>query len=206
MKISPEEGSADHPNFSSYRGTAGHMDPTVVKYFWHLFSSKSCILDVGCGHGDFINDKWYGIDLDFRALQSRKGRVVQGDLSNPLPFESDTFDGVLAKDIIEHLANPLKLLMELYRITTPGATLVVTTPRAIPRAVWSDYSHVRGFTKDALIRLLNHSNWNVRTIGRLGGMPLAGRLGLTNHLPMIMKIPGIGHYYGTNWQAIAQRG
>jgi SAM-dependent methyltransferase len=205
VRARAEQVSYRHLKSSQYRGTAGHVDPTVVKYFLNLLAPKSCILDVGCGQGAFLSERCFGIDLDFQALQTCEGRAVQGDLTESLPFRADTFDGILAKDIIEHVANPIKLLLELYRIGTPGARLVLTTPRAIPRAVWSDYTHVRGFTKTALVTLLDHSNWNVQKIGRLGSMPLAGRLGLTSYLPMIMKLPGIGHYYGTNWQVIAQR-
>lgn len=185
------------------RGTAGPVDEPVLVYYRSFFSSTDRVLDLGCGQGAMLTDGWLGIDMNL--ISSRRGQFVCGDLDSPLPLQSGVFDGVLCKDIIEHLFDPQEFLNEAARVSKPGARLVLVTPRAIPRAVWADHTHIRGFTREALARLLQMTGWEIRSIGRMGGLPLSGRLGLTSALPTIMKIPGLGHRFGTNWQAVAVR-
>lgn len=188
-------------------GTARQMSSPVAAYFRDLFSDHEMVLDAGCGEGAVLWSRAVGIDADIGALRVTGHRVVQADLTDMLPFQDATFDGVLAKDIIEHLPDPRSFLAELARVTKPAGRLVLTTPRAIPRAVWADYTHVRGFTKQAITWLLRDSGWALEGhLRRMGGVPLAGRLGIVSWLPTLLRIPGFGHYFGTNWQAIAMRG
>jgi hypothetical protein len=51
---------------------------------------------------------------------------------------------------------------------------------------------------------MRDSGWHLEKLGRMGGVPLAGRLNLVRHSAKILAIPGIGHYYGTNWLALAR--
>ena len=112
----------------------------------------------------------------------------------------------MAKDIIEHLPNPLFAMQEIHRVTSPKGRLVVFVPRALARAVWADYTHARGFTKKSVIRLLEDSGWEVTFIRKFGAVPLAARLGFVSFIPTLLRIPGLGHYLGTNWFVIATRG
>lgn len=122
-----------------------------------------------------------------------------------LPFATAAFDGVLCKDVIEHTPDPIGVLQEVRRVARVGARLVVTVPRAIPRAVWDDPTHIRGFTRHALVTALHHSGWAVESgPDRIGGFPGAGRLGLEPHLRRLMRLPGFGHWFGTNWYVEAR--
>ncbi|MGH2806786.1 MAG: class I SAM-dependent methyltransferase [Actinomycetota bacterium] len=182
------------------------MSQRVALYFRSLFDGVSPVLDLGSGKGDFLWDGAVGVDLDVSGLVGSGHRVVQADAHARLPFVDGAFAGVLAKDIIEHVASPRDVLQEVRRIARPGAVLVVTTPRAVPRAVWADYTHVRGFTRGAIHNLMRDTGWDLVKLSRMGGVPLAGRLDAVRHTPKILAIPGIGHYFGTNWLAIARRG
>jgi ubiquinone/menaquinone biosynthesis C-methylase UbiE len=55
-----------------------------------------------------------------------------------LPFASELFDGILAKDVLEHVRDVSVVLCKMRRVSRPGAKLVGTLPRAVPRAVWAD--------------------------------------------------------------------
>jgi SAM-dependent methyltransferase len=123
-----------------------------------------------------------------------------------LPFARATFDGALCKDIVEHTLDPIGVLAEVHRVCRPGARLVVTVPRAIPRAVWADPTHIRGFTDGAIVQALRAAGWEVEgRPKRIGALPGAGRLGLEHRLVDIMRIPGLGHWFGTNWYVTAGR-
>jgi SAM-dependent methyltransferase len=188
-----------------YRGTAKPIPPDVVAYLRSHFQSGEHVLDIGCGLGQFLSASDIGIDADLFALRNSGKPVVQGNVAEALPFRDNTFDGVLAKDIIEHIDQPQVVLTEACRVSRKGARLILTTPRAVSRAVWDDYTHVRGFTRSALHSLLADTGWSDIRIHRFGSVPLAGRLGLVRFIPVIVALPGLGHYFGTNWFASASK-
>lgn len=127
------------------------------------------------------------------------GHFVVAD-GHALPFRTGGFSGVLMKDVLEHLADPICALKEAHRVASPDAVLIMTTPRAIARAVWDDPTHVRGFTARALLTALSLAGWTpLRPPRRHGALPGAGRLRLERHVEQLLRVPGIGHWYGTNW-------
>jgi SAM-dependent methyltransferase len=188
-----------------YKGTARPMSDDIVDFFRSFFDAKDAIVDVGSGAGALLWGDSVGIDLDTGFVTASGKRFVQGDVGGTLPFRDGVFDGAIAKDIIEHLAKPLLLMQELRRVTKPGSRLVVTTPRAVPRAIYADYTHARGFTRGAIEMLMEDAGWQAETVTRMGSFPGAGRLKAVRHLPKLMKIPGLGHYFGTNWLVVASR-
>jgi len=119
------------------------------------------ILDIGCSVGDFISvrpDIIEGVDIDEDALQkARKSgfnvtkiNVDKGELSK---LGGERYSGVLARQIIEHLSNPLEFIKEIKRILKIDGKAVILTPNcpyALSRAFWDDYTHVRPLTKASL--------------------------------------------------------
>jgi len=43
-------------------------------------------------------------------------------------FDPATFDFAIANHVIEHLANPIKLVRDLFRIVRPGGTVIISAP------------------------------------------------------------------------------
>lgn len=81
------------------------------------------VLDVGCGKGtvtNIVSESFsiVGADISLEALKHVKPPAVQSDICC-LPFENDSFDLVLASDIIEHIPEKsYKLaLSELLRVS-----------------------------------------------------------------------------------------
>lgn len=77
-----------------------------------------------------------GVDLDDQALLKlssfpNSGLLLKMDVEN-LEFEThvDTFDVVVAGEIIEHLSNPGKMLTRIKEVLRPEGQLVITTPNA----------------------------------------------------------------------------
>jgi ubiquinone/menaquinone biosynthesis C-methylase UbiE len=99
----------------------------------------SRILDCGCGPGSITRElvgrvpgaTVIGIDSDAEKLavaQSRGGaEFIQGSVYQ-LPFETASFDAVLAHAVFQHLVEPERGLAELHRVTAPGGVVGVRSP------------------------------------------------------------------------------
>jgi SAM-dependent methyltransferase len=73
-----------------------------------------------------------GEDLRRRARANNVGVTIEdGDIEN-LPFPDESFDAVLAIEVLRHLPGPKPAIHEIHRILRPGGLAIVT---AAPR--WS---------------------------------------------------------------------
>ncbi len=164
------------------------------------------ILNVGSGYAAVTSrsQRIFHVDIDPSVLQENDGRSATAD-AVALPFRSGTFDGAILKDVLEHVADPVGVLTELARVAQPTARIIVTVPRAIPRAVWADPTHLRGFTKQSISWALEMGGWNLDgRVDRVGSIPGAGRVPfLLEHCHQILRLPGLGHLLGLNWMAVA---
>lgn len=96
-------------------------------------------LNLGCGRNSMAGF----VNLDRAALP---GVDVVHDLEQlPLPFDDDTFDEIVGVDLIEHIANALGLMEELWRIATSGALCTFTLPYGSSDDAWEDPTHVRPY-------------------------------------------------------------
>jgi 2-polyprenyl-3-methyl-5-hydroxy-6-metoxy-1,4-benzoquinol methylase len=53
---------------------------------------------------------------------------IEQDLNEPLANHENTFDVVVAAEVIEHLENPRFMVREVFRVLRPGGVVLVTTP------------------------------------------------------------------------------
>ena len=52
-----------------------------------------------------------------------------------LPFPDDTFDRIIASEVLEHVPDDQAALDELFRVLKPGGTLAVTVPAWLPEKI-----------------------------------------------------------------------
>ena len=165
-----------------------------------------CVLNLGAGYpATPVRPGVIPLDLDPRVLDGSYNGVA-ADVTC-LPFASGVFDGALLKDVLEHVPDPVRALGEVHRVCRPGAVIIVTVPRAVPRAVWADPSHLRGFTAGSLRWTAELSGWEpVGRLDRMGSIPGAGRFPMVlRHAHQILRLPVLGHLLGTNWLMTARR-
>jgi len=98
-----------------------------------LENLKGKILDVGCDHSTLhksIYNKFgksvFGIDVNLRVYKNFP-QVFKASAES-IPFKNNTFDSVVAGELIEHLDNPNLFLNESYRILKKNGHLILTTP------------------------------------------------------------------------------
>ena len=87
-------------------------------------------------------------ETDERTRASRgSGSAMAGD-AVCLPFADDSFDRIIAAEVLEHVPADRLVLAELSRVLRPGGTIAVTVPRWFPELVcWAlsdDYHLVPG--------------------------------------------------------------
>ena len=103
----------------------------VLKYL----PSNGLHLDIGTGRGDGTylvsqKKKTVGIDFGSRSLRiavKKNDNLIQADACN-LPFKADIFESVTCLDVIEHIPDAEKAIVEMYRVLKPESRLILQTP------------------------------------------------------------------------------
>jgi SAM-dependent methyltransferase len=92
------------------------------------------VLDVGCGPGgDLVSlgvERSVGIDASqamCAAARAKHATVVRAD-AHALPFASESFAGLRADRVMQHLADPTQALGEFVRLLQPRGRLVIADP------------------------------------------------------------------------------
>lgn len=128
-----------------------HERFSTNKYGWHRWvfdqfalPGEARILDVGCGPGrlwtenlDRVPDGWH---VSLTDASPGMVREAEGDLAGSgrhldfrvadaqeLPFESGSFDAVVANHMLYHVPDRPKALSEISRVLRPGGTLYAAT-------------------------------------------------------------------------------
>ena len=143
------------------------------------------VLDVGAGDGvigaQLTGRGWRVTGIEGDPALAEAGvrhceRMITADLNRELPEVGGPFDAIVYGDILEHLVNPLRVLVELDRALAPGGFLVISVPNIahlyirllllfgrfdyIDRGIL-DSTHLRFFTARSLKTLLDDAGLTV---------------------------------------------
>lgn len=127
--------------FEERKGATKHDERRVKEYIISKVPKDvSSILDVGCGSGwvaeHYIKKliKVHSLDISItnpsKAMQHYPGQKHFGVVADSfrLPFVDNSFDCVIASEIIEHVVNPVEFIKEVFRVVKKGGRLIITTP------------------------------------------------------------------------------
>lgn len=152
-----------------------HARPGYFRDVTQHFAPDSEMLDIGCGTAWLAEDfpRYTGIDPAPEPVAAAAGRgldVRQASVADRLPFGDARFDGVILKDVLEHLDDPVFAVREARRVLRPGGTVFASSPDA-QRWVWNDYTHKRPFSRRAFRMLFADCGFEVVRCGYESVMP-----------------------------------
>lgn len=127
--------------FEENKGATAHDERRVHEYIIsRVPKGIKTILDVGCGKG-WVAKNFLPRGISVHSLDVSTSNPMNAKRLYPsdnhfgiaadsfhLPFSNESFDVVIASEIIEHVVNPAEFVKELFRVVKKGGKLLVTTP------------------------------------------------------------------------------
>jgi len=93
---------------------------------------KGKTLDVGCGIGDMLKFRanTVGVDINDKTVEYCRGLGLDAHVMkvDELPFKDESFDSVVMDNVLEHIADPNRILSEVRRVLVQNGILVVGVP------------------------------------------------------------------------------
>lgn len=95
------------------------------------------ILDIGAGHGAFtkiLHEKGYEVaacDMFPENFYYNEIECKKVDITTGLPYEDNTFDVLMAVEVMEHIHDHITFMKECNRILKPGGVLLFSTPNIL---------------------------------------------------------------------------
>jgi glycosyltransferase involved in cell wall biosynthesis len=158
---------------------------------WLAARPPGRVLDAGCFDGKFAElaraqgHHVTGLDRHkHEGVAERVDAFIEADLNDPLPSSLDeSYDVVVAGDILEHVVEPHLLLTDLAAKVRPGGELLISVPNFghwYPRGRIAagrfdydqrgplDRGHIRFFTRDTIEALIGSCGLRIldrRTVG-----------------------------------------
>jgi SAM-dependent methyltransferase len=143
------------------RLTAPCYSHSDYQQYFDIGYSGLSVLDIGSSAGSFSESRWFkqpagslsraslyvSLDIDLSAKP-----IVSAD-AHRLPFEDESFDVIVANNVIEHLKNPALGVAEMRRVLRPEGTILYTIPFLYPvHEAPNDYTR---FTASGLRQLFS---------------------------------------------------
>jgi len=155
-------------------------------------------LDLGCACGNFselvktnFGAECWGVEIEPEAAQAaavKLDRVINADVNRCLDDMPDNyFDCIICNDILEHLADPYTLLINLKEKLTAEGIVVACLPNVrycrnlfelVVRGNWDckdygilDRTHLRFFTYKSLVKMFPRLGYELLTIEGLEPEP-----------------------------------
>ena len=175
-----QKDAVDFDYFQVRESGTEHSEKRVREYIIsHLPGKSKKILDVGCGKA-WVAELCCPKNIEVVSMDIALTNVVKALEKYPfdnhsavvadvftLPFNENSFDCIIASEIIEHVVYPDIFIKNLMRILKPGGVIIVTTPykeklqyslcihcnKSTPQ-----HAHIHSFDENILAKLYNNND------------------------------------------------
>lgn len=159
-----------------------------------LLREPGRLLDVGCSLGYFVEAAsargWQASGVEISPYAAEEARDLGLDVKTGIlehaGYPDGAFDCVTMWDVLEHVPDPTKHMLEIRRILAPGGLVVIGTPNLAhiafrrKRANWRHLKpreHIFYFQRDSIAGLLEKTGFDAITPPVIGGRGFPGSLG-----------------------------
>jgi len=154
----------------------------IFEYFFNerLSFMKKCgynngkLLDIGCGYGFFV-DFCVKKQIDAKGIDIEEEQVLWGKKNLNLDLETKSienympdksYDAIVMADVLEHLWNPVDVLLNLSNVLSKEGILVIQVPNLLgfklpPGNSWGPPHHLWQFSIKTLKKLLIKTGYEV---------------------------------------------
>ena len=134
---------------------------TITKFIGSLRFGMT--LDIGEENPlKLLLEKHYQQEIDSTSIDLYVGKL------------EGIYDTVLCFEVVEHLFNPLHMLLEIRKVLKDDGTLFLSTPKRRPHCMWYKH-HFHEFSKRELLDLLERAGFSiVRIEYHRSGRPILG--------------------------------
>lgn len=210
--------------FDKYFGAKNKIADSGPRFFIrtglmlkYLRGMRGKLLDAGCGEGNYLNIiikkfgkrfRYTGIDVSGKAIALAKEKIgngaklIKGEIHGMK--QAGAYDVIVCGEVIEHIKDDEKFIMQLGRLLKENGFLVLSAP--LGKKLWSrhdvDAGHFRRYEKKELFAMLEKAGFGIQEYA-IWGFPLmrllfgaisrknsemAGKGGVGGPLPGILKI------------------
>lgn len=137
-------------SFASVLGLTQKLSRQGIDVFVKTQATVGKTLDIGSGHGPYAAYFPNRISVD---IAPGPGVDVVADAHNLSRFPDESFDCVLATEVLEHLHTPHQAINEMYRVVKKGGCVILTTRFIFPlHNVPGDYFRFTRFGLEHLFK------------------------------------------------------
>jgi len=159
-------------------GPRNYFRETLIVNYLKKHVSKGLIFDAGCGNGSLsirIAEKGFKVeatDIAKKSLDYFKNKVIKKDIKNinikygsisKTNYKSNSFDGIVSGEVLEHLVDDKKAIKEFYRLLKKGGICVVTVPAKMDKWDFVDDAsgHIRRYKREEISDKFNEQGFKV---------------------------------------------
>ena len=188
-------------------------------FFSKYIEPDACVLDLGCGYGEFINNiragRKYAMDMNPHAkpLLAANVTFLEQDCSRPWSVPSDSLDVVFTSNFFEHLPEKgalVETLNEAYRCLRSNGRLIAMGPniKFTGGAYWDFFDHHLPLTELSLQEAAEVAGFRTETvIDRFLPYTMVGsRRYPVSFLELYLRLPAAWRFFGRQFLIIAAKG
>lgn len=160
-----------NPFYFARKGLAKHVSDLAG----HIVGKT---LDVGCGTKPYEHlyrsDVYVGLEIDTPENRASKRADYYYD-GNKFPFADESFDSVVANEVLEHVFNPDQFLNEVARVLRPQGQVLMTLP-----FVWDEHEQPYDFAR--------YSSFGIKSLLQRHGFEMIEQRKSTDDIRVIFQL------------------